>query len=85
MTIEKAKQIVKDAGHEVLTAWETETAIFACSVKSDRACLNASVFSVHYNKHTGWLSVTDRPPVCLLGMGSHLLLCPLQKRAPLPS
>lgn len=65
MTLEQAKQTVLNAGHEVLTAWEDEGAIYACSVKSDRSCLNASIFSVHFNKLTGWLSVTGQPPVFL--------------------
>ena len=64
MTLEKAKQIIAEAGYEPSKggSWEDGRTIYASSVQSDRRCYNHPMFEVQYSKESGWLSVTGRKP-----------------------
>jgi len=66
LTIDDAKRILCQAGYEVCAAFEDQHIVYASSVRTLPGTYGHPAFEVHYNKHSGWLSVSDQPPVCLL-------------------
>lgn len=65
MTIDQAKQIIRDEGFEPLdgACWEDEQQIYASSVKTVSGTFGHPACEVQYRKHSAWLSVTGRKPI----------------------